>query len=530
VIPKSALRTVRELATKSALLVPGPLVVAVSGGTDSTALLLLLAALRDERGLVLHVAHFDHRTRPRAAAADAAYVADLAARCGATIRVGRADVAPTSEDQARRLRYAFLRRAAAAYGATAIATGHTRDDQAETVLLHLARGSGLAGLAAMRPSREGIVRPLLTLARADTAAVCAAAGITPREDPTNRSLAFARNRVRRRVLPELAAINPRIVNALARFADAAAADEDELERAAARLLEASRADGGDGAGLAGAIDLDVLGGGTLAERALALAWSAASGRALAARHRAALLLEASRRAGSASLDLPGGRAVREYGLLRFVAVPASRGAPSSATVPASRGVPERAGAATSLADPAPAAPRDEPVPLRAGTPVDWRGWRILVAPRAGRAGGPEAGAGRADARLSGEDAAGWPLIADVHLTAVPGLVVRARRPGDRLAGTVRTKVQDVLTDAKVPTRLRDAVPLVVDAAGAVRWVVGLAAAAPGSGAVRLFARPPRSFGLPGIISGRPALHGLASSYGSRARPARPREESGHESR
>jgi len=108
--------------------------------------------------------------------------------------------------------------------------------------------------------------------------------------------------------------------------------------------------------------------------------------------------------------------------------------------------------------------------------------------------------------------------------------VRARRPGDRLAGTVRTKVQDVLTDAKVPARLRDAVPLVVDADGAVRWVVGFAAAAPGPGDRRLLARPPASFGLPGIIPGRPALHGLASSYGSRARPARPREESGHEPR
>ena len=145
------------------LLPPGPVVVAVSGGTDSVALLLLLSELAPKLGLDLHVAHFDHRLRPRAAAKDAQFVADLAQSRGATIRLGRAETAPTSEDQARELRYAFLRRVARDAGATLIATGHTRDDQAETVLLHLARGSGIAGLAGMRPRRDDIVRPLLAI-------------------------------------------------------------------------------------------------------------------------------------------------------------------------------------------------------------------------------------------------------------------------------------------------------------------------------------------------------------------------------
>src|SRR5207247_841809 len=99
----------------------------------------------------------------------------------------RADRPTKTEDAARTARYAFLRRAASEIGATAIATGHTRDDQAETVLLHLTRGSGLAGLAGMRPLREGIARPLLGIGRAETLAICRDARIRPRTDATNGS-------------------------------------------------------------------------------------------------------------------------------------------------------------------------------------------------------------------------------------------------------------------------------------------------------------------------------------------------------
>src|SRR5207245_9009022 len=101
----------------------------------------------------------------------AQFFTDNAPHRGPTTRVGRAEEAPKSEDQAPELRYAFLRRVARDVGATVIATGHTRDDQAETVLLHLARGSGIAGLAGMRPRRDDILRPPLASARADTPAV-----------------------------------------------------------------------------------------------------------------------------------------------------------------------------------------------------------------------------------------------------------------------------------------------------------------------------------------------------------------------
>ncbi|MDQ6857378.1 MAG: tRNA lysidine(34) synthetase TilS [Chloroflexota bacterium] len=413
------------------LLPPGPLVVAVSGGADSTALLLLLSELAPKLGLDLHVAHFDHRMRPRASAKDAQRVADLAQSRGATIRIGRAETAPTSEDAARDLRYAFLRRAAAEVGATRIATGHTRDDQAETVLLHATRGGGLAGLAGMRPQRDDIVRPLLCIGRVDSEAICAEAGLTPLEDPSNRALHLARNRIRHRVLPELARINPQAGAALARLADAAAAASGAaLHTAEQALDEATTPD---------ALALDRLHA-AVRDDALALAWSRATGRALSAKHRAALTALASSRDGSASLDLPGGRAVREYDLLRI-------------QLPATRVV--EVGDRTDR-------------PLLEGSPVAWAGWTIGVGLRA-----PDGVALRAPAPPGG------------------GLIVRSRRPGDRMAGNLRIKVQDLFTDAKVPARARDAHPLVAAASGEVWWVVGLKHADGEANAGRwLFATPP----------------------------------------
>jgi tRNA(Ile)-lysidine synthase len=308
-IPRQIRDTVRHFAHEHGLLQPGRLVVAVSGGTDSVALLLLLADLAPDLGIVLQVAYFDHRVR-RSGAADARFVSDLAASVGAPVRLGRADQVPASEDAAREARYAFLRRAAAESGAAAIATGHTRDDQAETVLLHLVRGSGIAGLAGMRPRREDIVRPLLCIGREETTAVCHAAGITPREDPSNRSLRYARNRVRRRVLPELRAINPQASSAIVRLADAAA----ELAASQAELAQRSL----DGATRDGSIDLDALGADpALREEALALAWLRSTGRVLSARGRSAVASQAARADGRASLDLPGGRLVRDHRTVRI---------------------------------------------------------------------------------------------------------------------------------------------------------------------------------------------------------------------
>src|SRR5207245_747242 len=265
---RSIRATVLAFVREHDLLPPGPIVVAVSGGTDSVALLLLLTELAPKLGLSLHVAHFDHRLRPKAAARDAQFVADLAQSRGATIRIGRADAPPKSEDDARDQRYAFLRRAAREVGATLIATGHTRDDQAETVLLHLTRGSGIAGLAGMRPRRDDIVRPLLAIGRTETLAVCTDAKIEPRQDRSNADPRYARNRIRHKVLPELERINPQVRAALARLGDAAATASDAAQRDAERSLAAATTEAG--------IALDRLDP-TARGEALALAWPRRTG-------------------------------------------------------------------------------------------------------------------------------------------------------------------------------------------------------------------------------------------------------------
>jgi tRNA(Ile)-lysidine synthase len=427
---RSIRATVLAFVREHGLLPPGPLVVAVSGGTDSTALLLLLADLGPQLGLDLHVAHFDHRLRPRVSAKDAQFVADLAQGRGATIRIGRADTAPKSEDEARELRYAFLRRAARELGATGIATGHTRDDQAETVLLHATRGSGLAGLAGMRPRRDDIVRPLLAIGRAATDAICRDAKVVPREDRSNADPRYARNRIRHKVIPELERINPQARAALARLADAAASVADPALRTAEQAIERARTPDG--------IALERLDRAAL-DDALALAWGRATGRSLTARHRAALTALATAREGSASLDLPGGRAVREYAVLRI----------------------EPPGLVRTQ-EPGP----DQP--LTEGRTVSWAGWTIGLA-----ASEPDAALLRAPAPAAGD------------------LVVRSRRPGDRLAGRLRIKVQDLFTDAKVPARARAAHPLVATGSGEVWWVIGLKHADGEADPGRwLFARPP----------------------------------------
>ncbi len=116
--PSTILNSVRSYARAQNILRPGPIVLAVSGGADSTALSLILAELREEFGLVLHVAHFDHRARPRAAAADAAFVAELANHIGASLRIGRADAPPKNEDEARSARSRCARRRASHHAKT----------------------------------------------------------------------------------------------------------------------------------------------------------------------------------------------------------------------------------------------------------------------------------------------------------------------------------------------------------------------------------------------------------------------------
>jgi tRNA(Ile)-lysidine synthase len=237
-------RKVQRACTQPQLLpVAGVVVVACSGGADSLALLLALHALCGRAGSAfpavhLHAAHLDHGLRGAASAADAAFVAEQCAQLGLPLTVGvvsdeeHATWQGSIEAAARTARYRFLRAVAAEVGANCIAMGHTLDDQAETVLLHLLRGSGLDGLGGMRPRADDIIRPLLRLRRADNEAYCAERGITPRNDPSNDDPRFTRNRIRHEVLPLLATLQPEIRPTLARSAEVLAHDADYLNAAA----------------------------------------------------------------------------------------------------------------------------------------------------------------------------------------------------------------------------------------------------------------------------------------------------------
>ena len=220
----------KRTAAAGELIVPGDRVLAaLSGGPDSVALVALLMKLREETPLEVRLAHFNHRLRDDSGE-DERFVRDLARRWILPLTVGAADVRAFAsakklnlEEAGRELRYRFLRRAAAAAGATKIATGHTMTDQAETVLMRLMRGTGLSGLAGIAPVLAGppcpVVRPLLGIAGPDLRAWLEAAGIPFREDSSNRDLRFLRNRIRAELLPELALrYEPRIVGHLARLA------------------------------------------------------------------------------------------------------------------------------------------------------------------------------------------------------------------------------------------------------------------------------------------------------------------------
>jgi len=225
--------------------------VAVSGGGDSVALLRLLLELRAETGIILSVVHFNHRLRGAASDADEQFVADLARQyklelhsAGADTNAYAAEQQQSTETAARELRYEFFRRLTGQARLNRIATAHTLDDQAETVLLKLARGSGTRGLAGIYPAVEiddgsAIVRPLLAIRRKALIAYLGDLGQVWREDASNRDLRHTRNRVRHGILPRLERyLNPSIREALAETADIARAEEDYWQNEAAKTLPA----------------------------------------------------------------------------------------------------------------------------------------------------------------------------------------------------------------------------------------------------------------------------------------------------
>jgi tRNA(Ile)-lysidine synthase len=227
-------------------------VVAVSGGPDSVALARAAAAARGGAGRLV-LAHLNHGLRGAESDADEAFVAGLASRLpGVELCRARIDVAAEAERSganleaaARRLRYAWLADVAREHGCLRVATGHTADDQAETVLHRLLRGAGLQGLRGIAPRRPlgpgvEVVRPMLGLTRADVLAFLRAAGQAFREDASNRDLRRTRNRIRHELLPLLAReYNPAVVSVLGRLAAQAAEAYRGEEAEAAALLAAA---------------------------------------------------------------------------------------------------------------------------------------------------------------------------------------------------------------------------------------------------------------------------------------------------
>jgi hypoxanthine phosphoribosyltransferase len=284
------------------------------------ALLQLLHRLAPRRELRVVVAHLDHALR-RGSSEDARFVARQAASRGLELRTDRRPVVrrkrESPEEAARRVRRAFLLEVAGEVGAAQVATGHTLDDQAETILLRLARGAGPAALGGMLPAGPGpFVRPLLGIERAELRAWLRGHRVPWREDPSNRSLTFDRNRLRHLVLPVLTEqLNPRAARHLVDAAARVREDAAYLDALAAGMLEtAARTVNG-----ALVLDAALLHGAErpIASRLgrLALQAAGADPRRISAKHVDALLTLAAAPRGT--LDLPGLRAQRSAGSLKL---------------------------------------------------------------------------------------------------------------------------------------------------------------------------------------------------------------------
>jgi tRNA(Ile)-lysidine synthase len=418
--------------------------VALSGGSDSVALTWLLRDLASDAGFeIAGLVHVNHGLRGDASDADEAFCRALAARMGLPIDVARVDVAAlararkrSTEATARDARYACFAAAAARLGATRIATGHTLDDQAETVLLRLLRGAGSRGLTGIRVQRSAVVRPLLDCRRADLVAYLSGRHEPFREDASNDDRTIPRNRVRHELLPVIDRIAPGARRALARVAALSADDEEYFRHA---VIDSTSAvvlsEGG--------LRLDGIGARPPALARRIARWAIEAvvpGVGLTARHLDAVLALATSPAASGHLDLPG------------VVV-------------------ERRGEALSIH----AAPP-------AGVARNGRVQFEYPLPCPGEVAVPEAGV-TVLASLAPSDARGLAAGADVATVRqgafAPPFSVRNRRGGDRfrpLGAPGRRKLQDVFVDKKVPREDRDRVPIVTDSTGRIVWVVGIAIA------------------------------------------------------
>ena len=457
------------------------LVVGISGGPDSSALLHCLSRLSQKHSLKLHAAHLNHDFRGEEAEEDAKAAAALASSLGIPSTVEQRDVTEhqrqrrisSFEQAARELRYSFLAEVAEEVGASAVAVGHTSDDLAETVLLHILRGTGIQGLRGMserspwpfpgEDSGLSLFRPLLTVTRAETESYCRELGYQYREDTGNLLHRFTRNRVRHNLMPLLRSeYNPQVRESLVRLSRTAALESEYLAAEVERVWPqaAEEKEGGvvfDRAALAALHP-------AMQKLLFRKAYSRLTGdtRRLGERHLEAMAELAQSAKSGRSVDLPKGlRFGRAYDSLRL----------------------------SSLADAACPFP-DLPGTYRLDVPSSDAGQAVQ-----------QVGPWRVTLRLEtssvpdeGEEPESNPWTAHFDPGALePPLEVRTRRPGDRiqpLGMGGEKKLKDLFSDAHVPREWRDRVPLLVARRG-IAWVVGYRIAD--------WARVKESEGAPGAL-------------------------------
>ncbi len=451
-LPKRLLETIR----RHGLLRRGDRVlVALSGGPDSVALLLLLRELEASGELtVAGVAHLNHGLRENASR-DEEFCRALAATLGIPFRAERADVAGLAsrlrtslEDAGRQARYEFFDRVAADLDAAAIATGHTHDDQAETFLLRLIRGAGPRGLASIYPRSGKVIRPLLDVGREELRTYLASIGQDYCDDETNRDLRIPRNRIRHELLPYLQReFSPGIADVLAREAAIAREDEDRLQQEAIEIanlivlssvrVARSRLGGeSDATEETDTVEVDVAAlaalpralGSRVARLALAILGPT---RFIGFEHVERFLELARSEAGA--LSLPGQHAVRRGARLVLSRAPVQPFVNSFRV----------------------------PLSIPGEVILEAQGWAVSA----------ESGAGHRS--CSGRNRLAVGVLAE--RVALP-LAVRSRQPGDRFRPTGMRgqgkKLQDFLVDRKIAREMRDLLPLVVDSSDTILWVVG----------------------------------------------------------
>jgi tRNA(Ile)-lysidine synthase len=436
---------VREAIGRHNLLSGGEtVVVAVSGGSDSLALLHALHLLSPELRLRLHAAHLHHGLRP-GADEDASFVAEVCGGLGLSCTVERADVTALArtgrrslEDAGRRARYDFLARVAGSVGGAAIAVAHSRDDQIETVLMRLQQGAPWELLAGMRHRRTGpgvaVIRPLLDIPRLEMRRFLGDRGVAWREDPTNLDLSLPRNRVRHVELPALRATHPAWPQVLWRLGVAARLCADVLDRLCDSLYGHLRSTS-DSRVVLGLEALRALPA-PLSRRVLQRAVAEATGTS----HPLPRVLE-DRMVRAVAVGRPGIEVAGSQVGMRVGYGQVEIGTPSTAVVE------------TEYLLAVPGEVRAESFGMV---------FTASVEPR----------------REPSDDAAEAVLDAGC---VEPPLRIRPWRPGDvfrPLGLPGKKKVQDFFVDAKVPRWQRRRIPLVVDGRGEIVWVVGYRIAEP----------------------------------------------------